>query len=109
MKIEKLNTMIKGWFVGNFAPSILKTRDVEVAVKYYKKGDKEQAHFHKIAIEITVVVKGKVRMNGVKYKAGDIILIEPLEITDFEAIEDTITTVVKCPGALNDKYYAEAI
>ncbi|MGS4443404.1 hypothetical protein ACKUSX_10220 [Enterobacter roggenkampii] len=36
--------------------------------------------------------------------AGDIVKISPGEYTDFEALEDTVTAVVKLPGALNDKY-----
>ena len=39
MKTAKLTDMIKGWFVGNFEPTLLKTNDVEVAVKEYRKGD----------------------------------------------------------------------
>jgi len=108
MKIYKLQSMIKGWFIGNFEPTIFKTSDVEVGVKEYKKGDKENRHYHKIATEITVIVSGKVRMNDAVYKQGDIILIEPNESTNFEAIEDTITTVVKIPGATNDKYIGES-
>ncbi|OAT41183.1 hypothetical protein M988_2360 [Hafnia paralvei ATCC 29927] len=46
-------------------------------------------------------------MSGVEYIAGDIIEIAPGEATDFYAIEDTVTTVVKLPGALNDKYIVE--
>lgn len=107
MKVARLETMIKGWFVGNFEPSLLKTNDVEVAVKEYKKGDYEASHFHKIATEITVIISGKVRMNGVEYGAGDIIVIEPGDSTDFEALEDTVNTVVKLPGANNDKYVVE--
>ena len=34
-------------------------------------------------------------------------LIEPNEATDFEALEDTTNTVVKFPGASNDKYLGE--
>ena len=41
MKAARLCDMTKGWFVGNFEPTLLKTSDVEVAVKTYKKGDKE--------------------------------------------------------------------
>ena len=108
MKVTKLDNMIKGWFVGNFEPSILKTNDVEVAVKEYKKGDKEDTHYHKIATEITVIVSGKVKMNNFTYMQGDIITIEPHESTDFEAIEDTVCTVVKYPGASNDKYLGES-
>lgn len=104
MKISNLDAMVKGWFVGNFEPSLIKTNDVEVAVKTYKKGAYEPRHFHKIATEITVINHGKVRMNGQTYKSGEIIVIEPYDITDFEALEDTSTTVVKYPGAENDKY-----
>lgn len=107
MKIARLETMTKGWFVGNFEPSLLKTSEVEVAVKEYKKGDYEVSHFHKIATEITVIVSGRVRMNGVEYGAGDIIVIEPGDSTDFEALEDTVNTVVKFPGANNDKYLVD--
>lgn len=99
--------MIKGWFVGNFEPTIIRTSEVEVAVKEYRKGDREECHHHKIATEITVISMGSVRMNGIKYVKGDIIVINPNESTDFEALEDTITTVVKYPGASCDKYIGE--
>ncbi len=107
MKVAKLDDMVKGWFVGNFDPTLIKTNDVEIAVKEYKKGDYEEKHYHKIATEITVIVSGKVRMNGIEYSKGDIILIEPNESTDFEALEDTVNTVVKFPGTNNDKYIGE--
>lgn len=96
--------MVKGWFVGNFEPSILKTNDVEVAVKEYKAGDYEPTHYHKVATEITVISEGRVMMNEKTFNKGDIIIIEPNEATDFKALENTITTVVKFPGASNDKY-----
>ena len=97
--------MFKGWFVGNFEPSLYKTNAVEVAVKTYKKGDQEAAHYHKIATEITVITQGRVRMNGVEYGAGDIIVMEPNESTDFECLENgTQNVVVKIPGANDDKY-----
>ncbi|CAM3655214.1 hypothetical protein [Polynucleobacter brandtiae] len=109
MKKFSLSDMTKGWFVGDFAPTIIPTQDVEVAVKYYKKGDKEDRHHHKLASEVTVIVSGMVKMNDIMYKAGDIILIEPGESTDFEVLEDSVTTVVKFPGAQNDKYLGDAI
>jgi len=108
MKVAKLEDMVKGWFVGNFDPTLIKTNDVEVAVKEYKKGDCEEKHYHKIATEITVIVSGRVKMNGVEYSKGDIVVIEPNEATDFEALEDTVNTVVKFPGANNDKYLGES-
>jgi quercetin dioxygenase-like cupin family protein len=104
MKKYSLNNMINGWFVGDFIPNVVHTPSFEVAVKYYKKGECEAAHYHKISTEITVISKGKVLMNNIEYKEGDIILIEPNEVTDFLALEDTITTVVKLPSAKDDKY-----
>lgn len=107
MKTVKLENMIKGWFVGNFEPTLIKTNDVEVAVKSYKKNDYEDTHYHKIATEITVIVSGKVQMNDTIYTEGDIIVIEPNEATNFKALEDTVCSVVKYPGASNDKYLGE--
>ena len=105
MKLDKLTDMKLGWFIGNFEPSLYKTENVEVAIKKYNKGDYEESHFHKIATEITTIVTGKVKMNDTEYSSGDIITIPPNEATDFMVLEDnTITTVVKIPGAKNDKY-----
>ena len=105
MKISKLDDMVKGWFIGNFEPSLLKTNDVEVAVKKYNKGEYEKCHYHKVATEFTVIISGRVKMNGIEYSSGDIIMMEPNESTDFEVLEDgTINVVVKIPGNNNDKY-----
>ena len=104
MKTAKLSDMTKGWFVGNFEPTLYKTNDVEVAVKSYSAGAYEKKHYHKIATEITVVTKGTVRMNGVEYSVGDIIIMEPNEATDFYAVTNAENVVVKLPGANNDKY-----
>ena len=104
MKLAKLNQMIKGWFVGNFEPTLLKTSDVEVGVKEYQKGASEVMHHHRVATEITAIIFGQVRMNGSVYVKGDIILLEPGEHTDFEAREDSCTVVVKYPSVSNDKY-----
>ena len=108
MKKFLLSDMTKGWFLGDFSPTLIKTKDVEVGVKQYQKGDYEARHHHKVATEITVIILGEVRMNGELYKAGDILMIEPGESTDFEVLEDTTTVVVKHPGAQNDKYMGEA-
>ena len=106
MRTAKLEDMIKGWFVGNFEPTLFRTNDVEVAVKSYKKGDYEARHYHKIATEYTVITVGRVKMNGIEYGVGDIIVMEPGEPTDFECLEDgTQNVVVKIPGANNDKYF----
>ena len=104
MKVSHINEMKGGWFVGNFEPTLYKTNDTEVAVKEYKAGDYGARHYHKIATELTVIVRGTVKMNDIEYNEGSIIIMEPGEKTDFLAVTDTRTVVVKLPGANNDKY-----
>jgi hypothetical protein len=109
MKKDELIKYIGGWFIGNFEPSLFKTNDVEVAVKHYNQGDYDEEHFHKIATEFTIIVKGKVRMLGKEYIEGDILTISPMESTDFLALTDATTVVVKIPGANKDKYMTTKI
>ena len=104
MELDNLNAMVRGWFVGDFEPNVVKTKDFEVGIKTYKAGDYEEEHFHKIGTEITVILDGEARMKGSVYKHGDIITIPPMESTDFEALTDVKTVVVKIPSARNDKF-----
>lgn len=104
MKHATLSAMINGWFVGSFSPTAYQTDACEVAVKNYKAGDKEEAHFHRIATEVTLILFGQVRMCEKNWGPGDIIVLQPGEITAFEALTDAINVVVKTPGVLNDKY-----
>ena len=107
MKVARLDDMVKGWFVGDFEPTLYRTQDVEVGVKRYRAGDSEPAHFHKIATEISVVVQGEVEINGQCFRAGDIIVMETGDVAVFRAVTEAVTAVVKIPGAINDKYPAE--
>ena len=107
MKTARLEDMTKGWFVGAFSPTAHATDACEVGVKRYKAGDKEAAHLHKVATEITLVLEGRVRMAGAEWSAGDIVALDPGEASDFECLADAVTIVVKTPGALDDKYFVE--
>jgi hypothetical protein len=104
MEIYRLDNMVKGWFVGDFQPSAVQTAACEVSVKRYSAGSKEDAHVHKVAIELTLIVTGRVKVNGVEFGEGDIIVMSPGEAGDFEALTETTTTVVKLPSVKGDKY-----
>jgi mannose-6-phosphate isomerase-like protein (cupin superfamily) len=106
MPLERfpLDAFTKGWFVGNFSPTLLRTEAVEVAVKSYQAGEHESAHHHKVATELTVVVAGRVRMSGEEIGPGEIVRIAPGQSTDFHALTDATTVVVKLPCAAGDKY-----
>lgn len=104
--MEKFNleNFTKGWFIGNFEPSLFKTNDFEVSVKRYRVGDYENSHHHKISTEYTIIIDGEVEMNGIKYKKDDIIIISPNESTDFKCLTDVTTIVVKTPSSKDDKF-----
>ena len=93
-----------GWFVGDFSPVVLRTSEAEVAVKFYARGAKEDRHVHRVAHELTLILNGTVRMNGEDLAHGDIVMLEPGEPTDFEALTDVTTVVVKVPSIIGDKY-----
>jgi hypothetical protein len=104
MIVRSLKDMVGGWIVGDFEPTCLKTAACEVACKHYEAGAAEAAHVHRIATEVTLIAAGRVSMNGRTFSAGDIILLEPGEATDFQALERTTTVVVKLPSVSGDKY-----
>ena len=108
MNTGRLQDMFKGWFVGDFDPSLLQTDACEVAVKSYKAGDSEELHHHKVATEVTLILSGRVRMCGREWGEGDIVVLAPGEATAFEALTDAVNVVVKTPGAKNDKYLGAA-
>jgi quercetin dioxygenase-like cupin family protein len=108
MRTDRLETMVRGWFVGPFEPAALHTGAAEVAVKRYAAGAREARHVHRIATEVTLIVEGEVRMNGRRFAAGDIVTLEPGEASDFEALAPTLTVVVKVPGVPGDKHPAGA-
>lgn len=103
-KTHQLKDFIGGWLVGHFTPTLVTNHDVEVAVKLYQAGDHEQCHHHRVATEYTVIASGRVRMNQQEYSAGQIIQIDPGQLTDFEAIEATTTVVIKTPSVPDDKF-----
>jgi len=104
MNVKNLDEFVKGWFIGPFKPSLLNTDLFECAVKRYSAGDHEAFHTHRVATEFTVILDGKVRMNGNVYERDSVIEIPPGEGTDFEALTDVVTVVVKVPAVIGDKY-----
>ncbi len=99
--------MFKGWFIGDFDPSIIKTKKVEVAHHFHEAGyiDEGGSHYHKIATEVNYVIKGDVVVDGVKLASGDFFVYEPYDNSDVQFISDTDLIVVKMPSCRNDKYF----
>ena len=99
--------MTNGWFIGDFEPSLFKTRHFEVAIQRFKAGEIADWHVHRIATEFTVLILGEAIVNGNKIDPGTIVTIPPGEGSNFHAITDCVTAVVKVPCVKGDKYFKD--
>lgn len=97
----------RGWFIGQFDKAVYKTDQFEAGLQTFKKGFRSPKHTHKIATEINLVVSGKVMYGNQLLSAGDGIIYYPGDVCECYYLEDTVTMVIKTPGALNDKYLIE--
>ena len=94
----------RGWFIGDFIGAVHRTKDFEVT---YQKNPRSQtaSHIHKLAYEITLVISGCQICNGEMFKAGDICVLEPGDISQIEYLEETEVVTIKVPSIPNDKHY----
>jgi hypothetical protein len=104
MEIHKINNFTGGWFIGDFEPTVFKTKTFEVCYKKHKKNETWDTHYHKIATEINYLINGSMIIQGKQLNKGDIFIIYPNEIADPVFLEDCDLIVVKTPSILNDKY-----
>lgn len=104
MRKYRLETFTRGWIVGDFDPSIIRTANFEFMVRTYRAGETEAKHVHKEADEITVIVSGVFKMNDETFSTGDIIHLSPGDPADFTCVESGATAVIKTPSVLGDKY-----
>lgn len=95
--------MVKGWFIGDFEPSILKTKDFEVGLLTRYPG-KETPHYHAIATEYNILVSGKMIINDILLEPYTIFIIEPNEIVNPDILEECKILCVKVPSVPEDKY-----
>ena len=98
-----IKSYVGGWVVGNFEPSIFRNSDIEVGIKFFKKGDREVSHAQNIATELTIISRGRVRIGNSFLSEGEILVIHPGEFADFEALTDGSLTCIKSPSLPTDK------
>ena len=96
--------MFRGWFIGDFEPAALRTKDFEVGFLFHPKGEEWPAHYHKLATEINYLVSGRMTLQGKALNSGDIFVLEPNEIADPQFLEDCRIICVKMPSIPGDKY-----
>ena len=104
MMVHNLKDFWRGWFIGNFEPSLLKTEQFEVGFLFHPKGECWPDHYHKLGTEYNLLIKGRMKILGKTIIEGDIFVIEPYEIAAPVFLEDCSIMCIKVPGHTGDKY-----
>ena len=104
MNVTKLSDYVRGYFIGNFEPSLLKTKDFEVAVISHEKDEHIPKHYHSIATEYNILLSGKMFINNKTIEPGDIFVFEKNEAVDAKVMESSQVLCVKVPSVIGDKH-----
>lgn len=102
--IYNLENFTRGWFIGDFEPSLLKNSGIELAVMNKKKGvGIDDFHYHENCIEINILIKGKMKINNKLIKENNIFVFNPYVPSVYEYLEDCTFVVFKNKPSNNDK------
>jgi quercetin dioxygenase-like cupin family protein len=104
VKNNKLDNMTRGWLIGNFEPSILKTDTFEVGYLKHPKGELWPPHVHKEVNEYNILIKGKMIINNEIIEQGEIFIIPKNMLTSAKFLEDCEILCIKVPSNTKDKY-----
>lgn len=104
MRLSRLENYTRGWIIGNFSPSLIKTDGVEVAILQHPKGVDIPIHYHKLSEEYNVLVSGSMVVQGTMLVPGDVFVIEINEWCHCDVLEDSVVVCVKMPSVIGDKY-----
>lgn len=103
MERQNVAGYVGGWFIGDFVPTMLATKDFEACIKRYSVGDREPLHYQLLATEFTLVISGRCRIGSYTLGPDDVLRINPLEAADFEALTDVVLVAIKTPSISSDK------
>jgi dTDP-glucose pyrophosphorylase len=103
IQIYKLEDMFRGWFLGNFEPSVFKHAGVEIGYLFHKKGEKWPTHYHSNIVEVNLLIEGKMIINDIEINKNQIFVIDKKVLACPIFLEDCRIICVKLPSMVGDK------
>lgn len=100
---DRIENYTRGWIIGDFEPSLFRTKEFEVALISHHKGEHIPLHYHAKAIEYNVLVLGKMLVNGEEINPGDVFVFEKNEVADVKVLEESKVMCIKTPSVIGDK------
>lgn len=114
MNKYRLSKFTRGWFIGNFLPSVLQLKECEVGYLHHQQGEAWPMHYQKVATEINYLVKGSITFQFLDghedtVNAGDVFVFPPGKAYAAKPIFHTDCEVVciKSPSIPDDKVVIE--
>lgn len=111
INFDSLKNYESPWIIGAFYPSIIYTKDFEVAIFDFKADTITPVHKHMECIEINVIITGEclVYNNGIKHKLkdGDIFSFPKGVYSKCHYLKDTKLLCIKTPSVPGDKHYKD--
>lgn len=101
---NNISNMKRGWIIGDFIPSILRTQDFEVGILSHKKNEIWPIHIHKETTEINVLLSGKMTINEEIINPKDVFIFYPGMISAPKFLEDCELICIKYPSRPYDKH-----
>jgi hypothetical protein len=98
-----IDSFVRGWFIGDFEPSILRTKTWEVALLRHNKGEKWDFHYHAQADEVNVLLNGRMMLNGYEIRSRNVFTIPKKQIACPFFLEDCLILCIKTPSVIGDK------
>jgi len=109
MKISNISNYTKGWFIGDFVPSLYKTNRFEAAIHKHPRGYTAPLHYHEKTTEYNIIITGEIEINTqvgiLKLSDGDIFVYEPFEVCNVKFIKDTTLVIIRDFSIPDDKVF----
>jgi dTDP-glucose pyrophosphorylase len=103
-KIWNIHDFTRGWFIGDFLPSIIKTKNYEIALLTHLKDEQWDYHYHEKSDEINFLINGKMRINDRIITERQVFYIPKKQIACPQFLENCKILCIKFPSVIGDKY-----
>jgi dTDP-glucose pyrophosphorylase len=98
-----IDNYVRGWLIGDFTPSILRTSEYEVGFSRHKGGEHWGFHYHHELDEYNILISGKMMINNQIIHAGEYFMIPKDVIACPKFLEDCTILCLKSPSKPKDK------
>jgi hypothetical protein len=94
---------VRGWFIGDFEPSFVRTKEFEIGLLTHEANENWDAHVHRESDEYNYLVQGTMLLNGAKFVAGEWFIFPRGHLAVPKFLETSQILCIKVPSRPGDK------